>query len=84
MDSLFLPLPACCLSLAVGGMRIVPETWVIPTLEVLPMGWSWNMWFCQSVLESAGQKASDLDSHAVVGHRSHPCLGITAPRLICK
>ena len=59
----------------IRGQRTAPEASVVPTLRVLPMGWSWSRRFCQSVLESIGQMAGDVDSDATVDRWSHPCLG---------
>ena len=30
----------------VDDRRVGCETWVTPVLKVLPMGWSWSLWFC--------------------------------------
>ena len=35
----------------VDGRRPSQETWVTPQLLVLPMGWSWSLWFCQTMHE---------------------------------
>lgn len=33
------------------GKRVDPDTVVLPTLRVLPMGWSWALHICQSVIQ---------------------------------
>lgn len=35
----------------IDGVPIAPSTELLPLLTVLPMGWSWSVLFCQSVLE---------------------------------
>ena len=42
----------------INGIAISPETEILPELLVLPMGWSWSLHMCQSVLNHALVRAS--------------------------
>ncbi len=35
----------------VNGRRVGGETWIVPELLVLPMGWTWSLWYCQTMHE---------------------------------
>ena len=39
------------------GILLEPSTLILPSLCVLPMGWSWSVLFCQSVVEKAIEDA---------------------------
>ena len=55
------------------GTPVAEGDWVYPTLCVVPMGWSWAMWWCQAIHErlvaSAGESDAKLlsDRSPVVG-----------------
>jgi hypothetical protein len=63
----FMTLPAVrrkfvCSSLCIDGQMISGDVFLTPRLRVLPMGWSWALWFCQSVHEHIGRSVGHADS----------------------
>jgi len=42
---------------SVGGRDVQPHAIVYPRIAVVPMGWSWAMWWCQHVNETLCDKA---------------------------
>ena len=51
------------------GKTISPETPVIPRMLVLPMGWSWSLYFCQDIHEHQGELV-DQSAHDHLSDRS--------------
>ena len=41
----------------IGGRALHPDEWVYPVVKVVPMGWSWALWWCQSVHEKIAERA---------------------------
>lgn len=39
-----------------GGEALGPEEWLHPVVKVVPMGWSWALWWCQSVHEKIAER----------------------------
>ncbi len=39
------------------GRAIGPNEWLHPVVKVVPMGWSWALWWCQSVHEKIAERA---------------------------
>ena len=71
------PIRAGALGLSeVDGRRVPPQMLVRPRLRVLPMGWSWALWWCQAIheraVEACGLPASARLSDGV------PCPPLTA------
>ena len=75
-----------------GSVEPVDEaTWLWPCLRVLPMGWSWSLYFCHSVLVDAMvasemQRASDSESEVgrrVVVDRTVPATIAPGRPLLC-
>ena len=60
----------------IGGQPVPPSTRLSPRLKVVPMGWSWALWWCQSVhmkiAHRAGFRGEALlrDRHAVPSLRT--------------
>lgn len=44
------------------GQQLDAGTWVYPRVAVIPMGWSWAMWWCQTVSERICERAG-LSEH---------------------
>eukprot|EP00438_Fugacium_kawagutii_P014095 Skav231798 [mRNA] locus=scaffold734:131220:155475:+ [translate_table: standard] len=44
------------------GNPIDPDSWLYPVVRVIPMGWSWAMWWCQTLAERICER-SGLTSH---------------------
>ena len=55
----------------INGVRTHPDEWVTPRLNVLPMGWSWSLWFCQSIIEEVGRCSGHSDNNMVADRKSH-------------
>ena len=55
---------------SIGGKAVAPWTWIVPRLRVVPMGWTWALWWCQSVHTRIAARAGFeketrvLDRHA--------------------
>ena len=58
----------------IGGIRTKADEWVTPRLRVLPMGWSWSLWFCQSLVEQVGRVSGQSDIDKIADRTSHPQL----------
>ena len=41
----------------IGGRALHPDEWVYPVVKVVPMDWSWALWWCQSVHEKIAERA---------------------------
>ena len=52
------------------GTNVDPETLITPRLLVLPMGWSWSLWLCQSVHERAGELGGLSDSTPILDKKT--------------
>ena len=44
----------------VGGVKVSGQEWLYPRIKVIPMGWSWALWWCQRVNERICER-SGLD-----------------------
>lgn len=40
-----------------GGRALDPDEWLYPVVRVVPMGWSWALWWCQRVHEKIAERA---------------------------
>eukprot|EP00438_Fugacium_kawagutii_P019908 Skav227785 [mRNA] locus=scaffold1237:174468:178224:+ [translate_table: standard] len=40
-----------------GGQRLRKDAWLIPRIAVLPMGWTWALWWCQRLYERIAERA---------------------------
>ena len=54
-----------------------PDEWLYPVMRVLPMGWSWSLWFCHSALREAmvvsemkrvGESRAEVEARVVCDH----------------
>ena len=41
----------------VGGVAVAGDTWIQPRVSVLPMGWSWALYWCQVIHERAAERS---------------------------
>ncbi|CAK0878435.1 unnamed protein product, partial [Prorocentrum cordatum] len=58
----------------VGGVAVGASTKLYPRLRVAPMGWSWAMWWCQSVMERVAEAAGCGDDARLRDGRPAPSL----------
>ncbi|CAK0808709.1 unnamed protein product [Prorocentrum cordatum] len=58
----------------VGGVAVGASTKLYPRLGVVPMGWSWAMWWCQSVMERVAEAAGRGDDARLRDGRPAPLL----------
>ncbi|CAK0911875.1 unnamed protein product [Prorocentrum cordatum] len=58
----------------VGGVAVGASTKLYPRLRVVPMGWSWAMWWCQSVMERVAEAAGCGDDARLRDGRPAPSL----------
>ena len=49
----------------VNGQAVAPDTWVYPRTLVVPMGWAWALWWCQSVNERICERSGLAACHRV-------------------
>ena len=60
--------------------EIKHHKWVNPCLRVVPMGWSWAMWFAQRVLEQQVLEATTLDADRLLAdHEPVPDISCGTP-----
>ena len=43
-----------------------PDAWIVPLLTVLPMGWSWSLYFAQMAHETLSRRAGCSDSNHIL------------------
>ncbi|CAK0826987.1 unnamed protein product [Prorocentrum cordatum] len=55
-----------------GGEPLGRGALVTPRLAVLPMGWSWALWWCQRVHERTSVEAGACPEQRIVDHRPPP------------
>ena len=41
----------------IGGVRVSPDQWITPRIAVLPMGWTWALYWCQKLHEAAAERS---------------------------
>ena len=58
-----------------GGKFVCGETFIVPRLKVLPMGWSWSLWICQSMLVHTGSVRGDARTSAIADKQVTEPLG---------
>ena len=63
----FMTMPAVgrkfvCSNMCIDGQMISGDSFLTARLRVLPMGWSWALWCCQSVHEHIGRSVGHADS----------------------
>ncbi|CAK0799436.1 unnamed protein product, partial [Prorocentrum cordatum] len=58
----------------VGGVSVGASTKLYPRLRVVRMGWSWAMWWCQSVMERVAEAAGCGDYSRLRDGRPAPSL----------
>ena len=54
----------------IDGVAVSPSTYVTPSLEVLPMGWSWSLWICQCLHEEQGRRSGQVDDDMICDHQA--------------
>ena len=47
---------------AVNGAEVSADQWVFPRIAVLPMGWSWALYWCQKIHEHIVERAGLLEA----------------------
>eukprot|EP00438_Fugacium_kawagutii_P012339 Skav221970 [mRNA] locus=scaffold195:898936:903000:- [translate_table: standard] len=55
-----------------GGRAISPDTWIYPRVRVIPMGWSWAMWWCQAISERLCEKSGLLEEERLRDSKPSP------------
>lgn len=56
----------------IAGVDVSPGTWLTPRLAVVPMGWSWALYLCQSVHESLAEKAGLGEANRIRDRKAPP------------
>lgn len=41
----------------IGGTRVNPDQWISPRIAVLPMGWTWALYWCQKLHETIAERS---------------------------
>eukprot|EP00438_Fugacium_kawagutii_P025616 Skav209719 [mRNA] locus=scaffold528:209114:215555:- [translate_table: standard] len=56
----------------VGGETVDGSTWIYPRVKVIPMGWSWAMWWCQTLSERICERGGLLPNERLRDHAPAP------------
>ncbi|CAK0818121.1 unnamed protein product [Prorocentrum cordatum] len=59
---------------SVNGQAVPPSAMVYPRLSVIPMGWSWALWMCQTVHERIVEQAGASPENRIVDKQATPDL----------
>ena len=57
--------------LTIDGISVEPSTQILPYLTVLPMGWSWALHLCQTVLMH-GIRSAGFPEYCIIGDKRLP------------
>ena len=56
----------------IAGVDVAPGTWLTPRLAVVPMGWSWALYLCQSVHECLAERAGLGEANRIRDRKPPP------------
>ncbi|CAK0878156.1 unnamed protein product [Prorocentrum cordatum] len=60
---------------SLGGSQVAPAAKLFPRLKVVPMGWSWALWWCQSIMERIAEQSGCPESQRL--HDGRPAPGLS-------
>ena len=70
---------------SLGGQPVRPTARIFPRMRVVPMGWSWALWWCQSILERCADAAGAEPSEKLYdGSPPAPLVGGVNVRYVDK
>ncbi|CAK0857930.1 unnamed protein product [Prorocentrum cordatum] len=58
-----------------GGCLVAPTAKLFPRLKVVPMGWSWALWWCQSIMERIAEQSGCPEPQRL--HDGRPAPGLS-------
>ena len=65
----------------IGGKAVHPNQMVTPRLAVVPMGWTWALWWCQKILETKAEEGGATDGQRVLDKLAAP--SVERPIHVC-